>query len=774
MLNLRGINRDSVSITFGFDTLYGLKYEGVSEGVHTADLDKIRAVLKRARTSGKRDNIFTLVVKKSPVKCYPSDFHSAYRTEIFIFTFSELLAREFSGALPNYRLMSGVELANSLFRVHTLTDEYYFTGKIVENRNLPVFTEDTVFVPELPRPFSSIPVLSPPVGKSYPSYWKNEVEKARREGKFPFLVYKSPVISGMAPDLTVLASLEWSGAFFFRFNFNNVYGLLKSRASIFSSERERNFWKRISEEYKEGTVDLAVEEVTFITREESLPVIELFSALGMSPLEWDFRSKKVIEDTPLLWAEDTFEVVVGPEKVASTIPVRILKTKQVDSVDTVYGRSACGEFVSYSFFEEGQSPHVLIIAPTRSGKSFLLQKLAVELMQVDPEKLWNGEEADRDIPVFIRWFDVGFSAEFLVRLMKERGYPVEVISPYPDVKVNPFEIEKEEDIDSSITVVNLILESRKEEPLKGAEDTALRQVLLFWLLHREEINPWLLEEVSFLKEEYPEIYRDLKEKGYSDYTKIEEVVSLYPMFKYPRTVDIIRIARELKKNLPESAVDERKALEGLIRKLNVVAGIKNFRYWSSFTTGKQKLIYFDLSFIKETTYFVPLYYAIFTKVLRDMKRLPVNSRKFLFSDEFHNITKYRLFADSYDVLIREAAKFNIHLFMVTQFPKDVTPEIATSVGTKIFLKPAVDTGSSDSPSKQFEEELKSYYRLTDEVVRAYTSLPKYTALFVYPGGYFTFQAPLKKVELTLYESRKITEIETPDGIRIRKSYVLEE
>jgi len=760
-MQIRYVHSNDVAITYGFDTLYGLKLEGTGELIKSVSGEEFRALLRRSRNSGRRDNVFSLVIKKTKLKCWPSDFENAYRTEIFLFTFSPILWKELE-VLTGFKPMTGEELANSLFRVHTLTDEYYFEDRGVTFKNLPHFSEDTVFFP--------------PVGKSYQTYWRNEVEKAKQVGEYPFIVMKALSYVPMNPDFTPLVKVPWEGVFWFRFNLNNVYGVLKNRASILSSERERKFWKEFSEKYKEGEADAGIMEITFISRKDVIPV-EIFTSLGINPIEWSLDAEKIVKETPLLLAEENFEIISYPEDMAKFIPVSFVKTKSVKAVDTIYGINQFGEFVSYSFFDEGQSPHACIIAPARSGKSFLLQKLAVELMDVDPEALWSGEglPEERDLPVYIRWFDVGFSAEFLVRLLKERGYPVEIVSPYPDVKVNPFEIDSYEDIDTAVTIVNLILTTKGEEALKGLEDAALRQTLMAYLDYKKELSFWLTEPIRILKDFYPETYRELLSKGYDDDTRIGEIADEYKVFSYPRTVDVIRIAKDLKLGLPDSATEELKAFDSLIRKLKVIAGIQNFKYWSDFSSSKAKLTYFDLSFIKGTSYFVPLYYAIYTKVVKEMRKLPVHTRKFFFSDEFHNITRIPLFAQAFEVLVREAAKYNTYLFMVTQEPIDIPEVVANNIGTKIFLKKAVEgEKESTGADMKFESSMKDYLKLSDEVVKVYSRLPKYTSLFVYSGGFFTFRVPLKRVELTLYESRTITEIETPDGIRIKKSYVEEE
>jgi len=251
--------------------------------------------------------------------------------------------------------------------------------------------------------------------------------------------------------------------------------------------------------------------------------------------------------------------------------------------------------------------------------------------------------------------------------------------------------------------------------------------------------------------------------------KLQE--SDYAPFFYPTVMTVLKFIEELASK--ESDQTAKEAAASLRGKLRVLADDPNFNSWSSFSLEAADYAYIDLHYIKNLSSFPAIYLYLFLKALKEMRRENPHRPKLFVNDEFHNISRYPTFAKLFEVLAREAPKMNIYQFLISQDPADVE-HIKQSIGTRVFLKAAPLVEGVESAAKEFEDRARQVFNLNDEAVRELSTLPRFMPLFVYSGGHFTLAPPVSEVKLKLFESREITEIITPDGIRIKKTYVEEE
>ena len=758
-MRIQFIHDDCVIVNNAFKTLYGLKVVSGTESFVTADKDKVATTFRRGINSGRKDNFLFEAVKRTRVQGYPVK-GSTYKTEVFLFTFSPVILDEVSDVIPTARKMTGGETANALFRCHTLADEYYWRNKQIVNDNIPIFSKDTIFVP--------------PVGRKYTEFFYNEIKKREGRKEYPFRVIKGLSPNTAEPDMETLFSLGWTGTLWLRFNFNNIYSVVKARSNLLSADKERKYWKDFAERYKAGEETIAILDTTFITSDKKPPYIPMFNALSLTPLEWFKDREKVIAETPLSYVDENFGIFIYPDRASNYAVSSFAKNYSAKGqADTIYGVNKNSEYTTYSFFKEAQSPHSLIIAPTRSGKSFFSQDLVTEMANVNVEKLFKGTIKPFKLPIFVRYFDVGFSAEFLVELMKRRGFSVAVMNPMPDLRVNVMEIDSIEEVDISINLVNLILATKGMKPLNAVEEGFFRKATEFIMMDKKKFV--YAPKIGIFKGEYPKAYARALELGYKDTNLISDLKEHdFDNFKYPTINDVIRMLNKMENNLPEGDKQSREVLTGLTFKLKAVEGIPNFKYWSDTSISGKDFVYFDLNNLKGTSLFVPAYMGILVRTIRQLKKADPKKIKLFINDEFHNVSKYEVFSKFFTVLAREAAKYNIYLVFISQNAEDVSKETASNIATKVFLKPASDepsTGKKESPSALFEESVKEHYALNKEVVNQFNNLPKYTPLFIYPSGWFTLRMPVDEYKAKVFESREITEITTPDGIKIVKSYV---
>ena len=397
--------------------------------------------------------------------------------------------------------------------------------------------------------------------------------------------------------------------------------------------------------------------------------------------------------------------------------------------------------------------------------------------------LFEGTIQPFKLPVLVRYFDVGFSAEFFVKLLEHRGFSVVVLNPHTDIKLNVFEIDNEDDIELTIRLIDVILSTKGVDPLDAYEEGYLQKVLRQLLnieFRQKVIGNRRLREI---KDSYPHLYERAKSKGYDDKTelfKLGEKESDLKMFFYPTVTTVIRLVDAFLKNVDE---EEKKIILSLSKKLKALKEIPNFSAWSGEVLENKDFIYIDLHFIKKHSLFVPIYLALMTKILKATKDF--SKVKLFVLDEFHNFTKFAEFKRFFDTLIREAAKRNMFFWFITQYVKEIPEEIAVNINTKVLLKPveAQEEGGeegSDSSNKGNGKEISAFSQGVSRIgipmnaLKRFEELPRYTPFFFYGNGFTSLNPPLDEVKLKVFESRKIPVLETPDGFKIIKTFVEEE
>lgn len=756
--------------------LYGLKVESVFEKTLTANPEIIAQIQKNAFMS---QNSWWLWVgiKRTRIKDYPDQNRDAFRTEC-ILLYSDLeFGTLLSPAVPLAKQMDGIELANTIFRFQTLTDDYVFDEKErkIHYKDVPSIDVDTIY--------------STLLREKYIELVLNELEKHKRRCRYPFKVYKGYAPNPSNPNLDLLFRVPWEGVIWIKLNFAYFYHLIQQRAGGILAGKDSAYWGQLAERYKAGEEPLLTCEVTYITYADFDPPKELSTALSFPLIPW-FNNYQQYILNPLTLIERNFEHLIYVDKATALIPDSVgYKTKFPEdpenpnlvfyAVAPYQGRDK-GEIVLFSLTEEGKF-HFIIIAPTRSGKSFTAQQIIAEALGIDVDVLFDGSIKPFALPVKVAYFDVGFSAEFFTTLMKERGFNVEIANPDLNVKVNPFDVDDEKEIDVVVSLVSLVLSSLRTDPLNAYQRAFLEKALKRILENKEKYLISYRSKVAYIKRFSPSLYQKLRER-YDDNVPISEIIqrdSDFKMLDYPIADDVIRVLKEIRTEVGVDSEDGREIGE-LIRKLEAIKGKANFNSWTEFLIRDRDFFYYDLHFIKKSDIFVPLYMAVLYKTLKALEH-HFSMPKLFIADEFHNLVKNPQFKEFFEVLVREAAKRNISLGFISQNADDIPDEIALNIGTKIFLKPlSVSVGGGEEKEERqreysaFEESIKRKFKIPAVAIERFRLLPQYTAFVVYgDGGFFSMQFPLTEAKRKVFESRTIPVLETPDGIRIKKTFVEE-
>jgi len=749
----------------GITKVYGAYAESYSDEYKSVPTEIVKGLSDKY--FGDRPSWFWVGIKRTRVVDYKGEGVEPYRTEV-LYLFSSKEDRDsVCSRLGTLKPLNAVALANKLFHFHAVVSPYHFTDDGLVLKGVPKINEDTIYSVLLRDKYSDLVY--------------NEMEKARCRKDFPYRVYKSESPLTEEPDLERVFKNPWEGVIWIKIGVGNFYNTLKLRAQSLSVERA-SFWKEIAEKHRVGELPLCFVEITAITPDR-FPLPQLVGqGLSFNFVEWFVRWDSNLFN-PIFTYEDSFSHFLTVERTAKLMPLSFGKTsfRKGDEPVTIYGISpylgsvgsqVSGELFYFHLAEEGKF-HSVIVAPQRSGKSFTNQIIITTLAKIDVKALYNGTIRPFELPVKIVQFDVGFSAEFLVELLKARGFNVRIFPPKRTVKINPLEIDSVDEVLLAVNLINVLWETKSQNPL-SPEELALLEKGIKVLMKNPKL--WSVNEkgktLESIKETHPHLFKYALSKGFKPKSLLAEAIKKlkpFEVFKYPILVDLVRILKILaEKSLNEG---EKKAFRELATKLGYLTEMENFSSWSSMSFSPVDYFYIDLHYIKDVKeIFVPFYLAMLKKTLKMLGKLPFDVPKYLTVDEFHNFVNYKTFEKFFEVLVREAAKRNIYLSFISQNADDIPKGVVLNVRTRIILK-----GQEGSRDSDFLDSVKKYLNVPQEAIERYKELPRYCALVNYgEGEFFGAQFPVTKESLKVFESRKLPVLKTPDGIVIKKSFLPEE
>ena len=760
MMTIRTLLEDgSVEVTGSVPRLYGALAVSYSEVYSGIPLEAVKSFWERYFGEDRPAWVWC-GIKRTKVRNYPGKGVFPYRTEV-LYLFETKEDRDFfASQVSSLKPLSAVSLANLLFRFHALVSPYWFSRKGVGLKDTPVIKPDTIY--------------SALLRDKYKDFVLNELEKARCREEFPFRVYKGITPLTENPDLEKFFKTPWEGVVWIKAGFGNFYNTLKVRAQTLSFEKA-SFWKEIAEKHRTGELPLSLVEITAITPENSPFPQTAGSYLSVSTVEWFVNWTENVFN-PVFTYDDSFAHFFDLERTALVLPSSFGKAsvRKGEEPVLIYGHSPSpvepekGELFYFHLAEEGKF-HSYIVAPQRSGKSFTNQIIISQLTGVDVRALYYGKIKPFRFPVKVVQFDVGFSVEFFVTLLKERGFSVRIFPPKRDVKINPLEIDSKDEISLAVSLLSLLWETRGNESFTVEELGLLEKALKVLFENRQNWSCYGIKEISSLKESHPHLYDLALEKGYRPTSLLRELEGEkeFRNFFYPTVFDLLRVLKKLKE-LSRNRL-EKETLERLIYKIKGVTELENFNTYSSVSFSPVDYFYVDLHYVKEVKdLFVPLYLALLNKTMKMVSKFPFSTPKYLSVDEFHNFTRYKAFENYFEVLVREAAKRNIYLTFISQNAEDLPERIVHNVRTRIILK-----GQEGSRKESdFLDSVRKRLSVPDEALKRYAELPRYSALVVYgEGSFFGASFPVTDESLKVFESRKIPVLKTPDGIVIKKSFV---
>ncbi|MEM0061342.1 MAG: hypothetical protein QW726_05375, partial [Fervidicoccaceae archaeon] len=656
----------------------------------------------------------------------------------------------------NVRVLNGYEIANILYSITSLTHSVSFdknTGDIKEIANY--FTKLDTGTISRDKYAKMIKEIDPDQYKVYVAtgFIHNEL-------------YFDRIIGA-----------NWDGTLIITLNFNDMQNTIKKKKG--QSMTRLKHIKEMENNLKSGEKVYVGINIHLISKDiEEDTASSVFYSLGFTPIEK--RYEKDIYILSALYVRDTdYTFIVEPDQVYKFLIYYYEKTSFPEVADIV-GKNRLGSFISYSFFEENNNPHCFIFAPSGAGKSFSMQNMLCNILRISPEQLLTTPvRSDIRSKIRVRYFDKGFSAELLFKLMKERGYPASAFQSNVDsITVNPCDIMNEDstELDYSVSVVNMCLQATEMLPLTGYEVSFYKKALKE-VYKNDEYKSFLEKDIFTLRNipAFRELYDELLEQNYSPSTKIGEIKDdRYSFLRVPLLQDVIRIMGYYAEDIAYSK-QERQEIASGITKLRILADYENLKYPTKINLSKEHIVYIDYEFLSTSRFFTAILITI-------LKRLTYADKFYKASDEYayyiideaHNLLRNEYFNLALNILIREARKYRISMIFLTQNFEDIPPQVIFNADTIMFLSPQED--------EKRRAYLTSYYNHIAKTTTLdkerdldyiYFNSPPYTFTVQYAKGVFSLKLDVDKYKLKLFDSyaRNIT---TDDGIVINKSLMLGE
>jgi hypothetical protein len=550
---------------------------------------------------------------------------------------------------------------------------------------------------------------------------------------------------------------DWEGVLWITFQFADFTNYIKGKIML-TEGKEKAIWKRIKEANK-TKLNLVGIEAFLLGREMDLnTAISVMNYLQFNTQEYFYKYHSLIEDTPIKFYDAHYELLDDIMFVRNLIPISLEKYLQ-NSKPLIWGLNINKTYVNYSPFEEATAPHTVSIAQAGSGKSVAMVETVRQALNLDIDKVVKeGILPKIEKGVKIRYFDKGYTAELFFKLLKIRGLNVFMFSLSPEqIRINPCEIiDPETDFGFSTEFISLILRTINLEPLKGAE-AIIYQKVLREIYNNDGLKFIMGKQLRYFKEKgLLNIYETLKKDGFGDNDWIGDIVKSnkekYSFLRQPLISDIHRYLIEIKS---ADIVEDKKALESLIVKLNTISDIPIFNSLTELNIKNADLIYIDLDKLSSSPYFVPIVLGILKKLLYyDKYYKKAEDVSLYFFDEAHTLLKYDEFMKALDEAIREARKFRISLNFATQNWQEIPSNILRNIPTRYILTPFELT---DDKKREVIKEYQNKLQFSDDEIEniksIYMKLDRFATLVHSDISLFSLKLPVSETMLKITEAK---------------------
>jgi hypothetical protein len=764
--------------------VYGAKLVSFTEEIYNISKEKAEEIYETFRALSREtpNKIVYLVLKKTLMKPdfvrVGEDRTHLYEINLYAFSFD----RDILSHLPEgWEILDGFSLANALFEVHTLIQPKLLNGfeEVIDFQ----FSESGV-LKKLKKKLAHL--SETPISFQYSEYAETILRKS------DYRVYASVRTISDEVNWHKLLSLPFEGTLWIPINFSDCEGFLINKMNTAVPYIAEEY-KNILELYRQGE-PLFLSGAILITKERLTDAIkgEIFNTIGYGAFETAKYRTVYIEETPLKFIYEGHLFLHTPERLQSLIISGFRKTAEPASeiveggiriaLPALFGVDRFGGKVKYSNYdreiENVENPHIAAVAPSGSGKSFKLQQFVAEWLKLTPEDLENlfkGEtfSGKYTTNIQIRYFDKGYSAYKLFKLLQVRGFDVNIFATNPEeVFFNPLEFGEE----FALRFTNVLLEALGVEEIKSEEAKYFRDVY-----KKLEKADWVCK--SWKVKNLPPHLSALKEYILNELGRKAENLTLCEVayhlkntsFCKPIYSDLLAlIIRE--KGSERYTVSEKKVWESLERKIRLILQT-NFNAPTKVSLEDTRLFFMDIEELSKWQFFPALMLGLLTVLLeRDKKKSfeKGNLVTYYVFDEVQNLLtmdkgsgdfkQYKAVASVMETLLREARKYKISVVLATQDWKVFSPQLLQNIATKIVI------AGAEKKKEEVLSLMESYKEVFGESLfkafkKVYRAAPYRIATVIAPRGIFTINPPVSPLVTDLFSST-IQKLETPDGISL--------
>lgn len=735
-LMIDNVGDDYVLLNTMYKNLYGIKLEGSSNIPNFFNVDDAKTLYRTYKN--KPNAFFYYVILKDGI------YHRQY-----IFSYNKNLLKTI-GEKFRLELLSGEELANIILDLF-MQNQFYIKDKDINrtislNFNSPLEANSHIF------------------------------KKIARENIFQNLnktdIYQSyKTIEGVQKtDISELLKMNFKGVIwnYFDIEQRHIENHISRLINTAKWTGNKNLFTELKEAYDIGDIQLVIANSIASFREIDESIIGNFgTALKVDFLKKDIFKKNTLQKTPFKFRDTEFDFLAPIDFLGNYISsVQKRRTRNAD----FYGLDKNGGFVNYSFAYDNDNPHSFIVANTGAGKSFTLQKILVDMIDVDYTNAY-ARNLGKD-KVLVRYYDIGFSSENLLAYLKtnRENNIAHIESEFSNFTYNICNLDEtsketfEADLVFVCDLANLILSSQEGSQILLSSEIALFKDLLKSTYKTGDYEHYRVRDIKNKKLQNKIL--EITNNNINSFLK--DLPQEYDFLKKPLLIDIIKKAEIQIQNQQISKTD-RQDYETLARKLRDIHSLEYFSNFDSEDVIDADFLSMDLNNYKESSLFIPIFVSIFQKTYlkdraysikckRERKKI---SKKLYIIEESANFFRIDYFSVLLEKLALEARKYGVHLILIAQQLEHIPKRILKVIDTRIFLiKP--------DKKNEFIKDIELTFEPSTEVLQSLNNTKKHELCIWYSEGVFNLKLQISDFETKLFttnpdELNKLTKKEVKNG-----------
>ncbi|AHE95207.1 ATP-binding protein [Campylobacter fetus] len=725
-LVITSIENDHICVNTPYPKLYGIEIVSHSTIPQIINEDNIQTLIRDY--SEYQDAYFFYVLHKQGI----------YQKQ-YIFSHNSTMIKTIS-KFYDTKILSGNELSNAIFNTY-LQNSYYIKNKQIHS-NIEIDKK--------------IDIENEPEFVSFKKLTKHAILNNMYETDI-FQGYKH--INAKTADIQKLFKINFQGSIWFyidisKSHINSHIAKITNHAKMVGNKKP---FLDLKEQFESGTEKLAlINSMMFLKEYSEENISEISYALKTSFIHKELFRTTTFKKMPFKFRDGEFDFLTKASFLNNLITC--VHKKPAKAPD-IFGIDKQGAFINFSFSEENNNPHSVIIAKPGSGKSVSKQKIIAQMIGLDFSNGYCSNLGDGIGQVKVRSYDIGFSDEKLVNLIKSNieNKVAHIQSSMSHFSYNLLNLnddnnasEFDEDLEFMTNLTNIILSTQKTETLDAIESGLFKTIVRNLYKNKS----YAVSVIYNLRTDYPELYNELINLGYKENDKLFDIKETkYNFLKKPLLINAIK---EIGVKAQDQQIDEieRKAYASLNTKLKAIQKLNIFDKYDKVDITQTDFLSMDLNNFKENELFVPIFFCIFQKTYLKDREFALKCKRenrpapklFYAIEEAKNYFRdSEIFVQMFDKVTLEARKYNVHLCFIVQNAEHIPIEILKNIDTRIFLL---------TPSQKEEViiEADKSFKIPNNLKTALNQTEQYEMCVWYVKGVFNMKFQISNEEMKVFST----------------------